>query len=634
LAANSSISLQYSRRVYVKAVQPESGLENPLSTMEAWPKEQREMDFEHTLKETLNKSSGSRRRLCGMSREKRCRAKGGSPLIGSAKANASVKANLRSRLSEAAETTTRIAHKAPPHAGCESKSRARFVAFLASWRHTCRKFSTRATSTAKASCDQRDFDSQRVSRRLIQCFLKSSSLNSASLAEGHGHPSAARSTTKQPSAHDRFRRLLVAFACCFYSVVSLALPGDVDPTWNGSGQTINAIGSGDALAHGLVTGSDGRVYQVGACRIGAAYHFCVIRYTVEGKLDLSWNHSGRLISPIGSGESDGRAITLDPDGNVFVAGACKLGSDRHYCVAKYAADGKLDTSWNGTGYTVTVVGAKSSYAQAIALQADGRVLVTGACRVVATVDEYCTLRYNADGELDTSWGDAGIVVTPLSMTSDNLALAIAVQSDGRILVAGHCETISGVQGCTVRYRADGSLDRRWGGTGIVLTSVGPLETRTNSIVVEKESGKVTVAGYCYGPDGGRFCSARYLKDGVLDLTWSEDGLEFSDFNFSTFPITNNFANTIVLQPDGKLLQSGYCGTPSGFAVFCVVRYTPFGVLDGTWSSDGIAMTPIGSSFSYSRGMGFSAGDRVVLGGTCVFGGVRAFCTVRYEGGTF
>lgn len=210
---------------------------------------------------------------------------------------------------------------------------------------------------------------------------------------------AERTSAQNPTAIAGFCGVLVALACCLFSVVAFAVPGDVDASWNGSGQTITAIGSGDADANGLASAPDGRVYQVGLCRDGADYHFCVIRYTADGKLDPSWNGAGQLISPIGLGRSYAMAIALAPSGSAFVAGSCQLGSEWHYCVAKYSPSGEFDESWNGSGYVITTIGPKSSHPRAIALQADGKVLVTGACRV-NVVDDYCTIRYMPDGTLD------------------------------------------------------------------------------------------------------------------------------------------------------------------------------------------------------------------------------------------
>ena len=111
-----------------------------------------------------------------------------------------------------------------------------------------------------------------------------------------------------------------------------------------------------------------------------------------GTLDTAWNGSGKVITPIGNGNDVANAMTLQPDGKVLVAGYCYNGTNNDFCAARYLSNGTLDTTWNGTGKVITPIGSGDDNATAMALQPDGKVLVAGSC-VGATNADFCAARF-------------------------------------------------------------------------------------------------------------------------------------------------------------------------------------------------------------------------------------------------
>ena len=134
---------------------------------------------------------------------------------------------------------------------------------------------------------------------------------------------------------------------------------------------------------------------------------------------------------------------------MLLAGYCSNGSNDDFCAARYLANGTLDTTWNGTGTVRTAVGTNTSGAYAITLQSDGKVLLAGVCRN-GTYDDFCAARYLANGTLDTTWNGTGKVITPIGSSGD-YAIAMTLQPDGKVLVAGYCSNGANDDFCAARY---------------------------------------------------------------------------------------------------------------------------------------------------------------------------------------
>ena len=300
-----------------------------------------------------------------------------------------------------------------------------------------------------------------------------------------------------------------------------------------------------------------------------------------GTLDLSWNLTGKVITSIGGAvpfgtNSGARAMAVQADGKVLLAGMCYDVANVDFCAIRYNANGTLDTSWNGTGKTMTPIGGIDDQAYAIAVQSDGKVLLAGYCKSGGSY-HFCALRYNGDGTLDASWNGSGKVITPIGAGNDQ-AFAIAVQPDGKVLLAGTCFG-QPTKFCTLRYNANGTLDLSWNGTGKVSTSLGTGDI-AYAVAIQPD-GKVMVAGTCLGAADNDFCTVRYNVNGTPDSSWNGTGI------LTTSVGGDDIAAAMSLQPDGKVLIAGSCR--SGAAIptdFCAVRYNSDGTPDFNWNGTG------------------------------------------------
>jgi uncharacterized delta-60 repeat protein len=230
---------------------------------------------------------------------------------------------------------------------------------------------------------------------------------------------------------------------------------------------------------------------------------------------------------------------------------------------------------------------------------------------------------SAPGDLDPTFGTGGLVTTDFGGRGD-FGLAVALQSDGKIVAAGNSSAVGvfSVNFALARYNTDGSLDSTFGSGGTVLTSFGGNLSAAFDVAVQPD-GKIVAVGVAgSGAAGSDFGIARYSANGTLDPTFGTGGLVTTDFGGGS-----DQANGVALQPDGKIVVVGPLQGKFG-----VARYNPDGSLDSTFGSGGKVITDASPSFDGAFDVAVWSGKIVVGGGTGLFpSGASDFQLVRYNG---
>jgi uncharacterized delta-60 repeat protein len=126
------------------------------------------------------------------------------------------------------------------------------------------------------------------------------------------------------------------------------------------------------------------------------------------------------------------------------------------------------------------------------------------------------------GDLDITFDGDGKVTTDFGSNLYDRANSIAIQSDGKIVVAGESSNGSNPDFALARYNSDGSLDTAFDGDGKVTTAVGSFDDYANSVAIQSD-GKIVVAGSSYNGSNTHFALSRYNSDGSLDTTFDGDG---------------------------------------------------------------------------------------------------------------
>ncbi len=278
-----------------------------------------------------------------------------------------------------------------------------------------------------------------------------------------------------------------------------------------------------------------------------------------GSLDVSFD--------IGTGANNWvSCVELQPDGKILIAGGFTEynGTSRKH-IARLNNDGSLDTSFNpGTG-AESPSGGSSVGVFAIALQADGKILIGGYFTTYNGTSITNLARLNADGSLDTSF-DIG--TGPTSSSSSRIG-GIAIQDDGKIIIGGYFTSYDGTERNRIaRLNSDGSLD-----TSFEIGSGFNYNPADESIWVRPD-GKILVAG-SFSQYNGATCESIALLN--------EDGSLNEDYNAGTG--TDNLITCSYLQPDGKLIIGGYFNYYNGVQRPCVARVNTDGSPDLSFNPD-------------------------------------------------
>ncbi len=252
---------------------------------------------------------------------------------------------------------------------------------------------------------------------------------------------------------------------------------------------------------------------VASATVAGNMDFAAARLNSDGSLDTTFDTDGKVTTAIGAGADVARALALQSDGKIVLTGYSHNGSNEDVALVRYNADGSLDTSFDGDGKRTLAIGSGYDGANAIAIQPDGKIVVAGEAVVGANTD-FAVMRFNSNGSLDTTFDTDGIVTTEVSVY--DYVKSMVLQSDGKIVLAGYAFT--GMNDFALaRYNTDGSLDTTFDGDGKLLTAIGGATDEAHGVAVQSD-GKIVAVGY------GTFASGdttvvRYNTNGSLDTTF-------------------------------------------------------------------------------------------------------------------
>lgn len=226
----------------------------------------------------------------------------------------------------------------------------------------------------------------------------------------------------------------------------------------------------NGFATAMAVQSDGRIVLTGGANNGSNYDFGVVRYNPDGSPDMSFDDDGKLTTAIGSGYDYPHGVVIQPDGKIVVAGTVHNGSNYDFALIRYNANGSLDNSFDYNAIASTGIGSAADDVTDLALQPDGKLLVSGSTHNGSNND-FALTRFNTDGSLDASFDGDGRLTTTFG-SGDDAANGVAIQADGRILLAGGASNGANDDFALARFNADGSLDASFDGDGKLLTPIG------------------------------------------------------------------------------------------------------------------------------------------------------------------
>src|SRR5882724_5735970 len=326
------------------------------------------------------------------------------------------------------------------------------------------------------------------------------------------------------------------------------------------------------------------------CRFNAYFHaICATAITlafvvsgrtvlaVDGDLDPTFGTDGKVLTDFDHSTDIANAVAVQADGKLVVVGTTYQDNDfsnEDFAVARYNPDGTLDKTFGAGGKVQTDFPGLAAVASSAVIQPDGKIVVAGGAFPLFTfLGDFKVVRYNSNGSLDTSFGDGGIVTT--TFPEGSYAFDVALQADGKIIAAG-----------------------------TVFVDFNPGESSNTD-----------------------FALARYNPDGTPDAAFGNGGEVSTDFLG-----LEDDAFAVLIQPDGKIVAVGSANDPATFYDFAAVRYLSNGTIDTTFGVAGKVHTDFGDqNFDRARSAALQSDGRIVAAGFAISqnGGVQNFAVARY-----
>lgn len=352
-----------------------------------------------------------------------------------------------------------------------------------------------------------------------------------------------------------------------FAVLRLTRDGELDPTFGTGGRVLTDFAGASDTIYALAVQADGKIVAAGS----SAQDFALARYTTDGALDTTFGTAGKVTTALGSDADTAYAVLIQSDGKIIVGGDSNRGSSStgvDFALARYTSSGALDGSFGSGGTVITAFAANGGRDSiyALALQDVG-----GEPRIVAAGGEgdFTIARYTSAGVLDASFGTGGRVMGPFSSVI-GAARAVRVSAGGKLVVAGHAQHDFAL----VQLMPNGQLDSTFGAGGTVVTAVSATNWDEAHGVAIEADGKIVVAGWVYEgqSSSGNFTVTRYRTDGALDPAFGGTGIVVTPVATGT---KADEGRAVMLQDDSRVpttrvIVAGSVNTTN--SDFAVTRY--------------------------------------------------------------
>lgn len=315
-----------------------------------------------------------------------------------------------------------------------------------------------------------------------------------------------------------------------FTIARYNIDGTLDDSFDGDGNIITGFNGGGS-PRSIAVQPNGKIVVAGIT-LGSVIKTVIARYNTDGSLDSSFFGNGKATLNLLWGAV---SVAVQMDEKIVLAGgtAAAGNSTGNFAVARLNEDGSLDSTFNGTGERITDFGL-SAYANTVIIQEDEKIVVVGG----SGSDKIGIARYNPDGSLDNTFNGNGKMITLPLVNNYERAASATLQSDGKIIVGGTVSTyspsapVSNRSYFLIRFNADGSLDSSFGQSGRVRTRFRDLDFLAT--VAVQQDGKIVASGSagCYWVCSGEFALARYNPDGSPDSTFGLQGKSIINFGYT------------------------------------------------------------------------------------------------------
>jgi uncharacterized delta-60 repeat protein len=358
--------------------------------------------------------------------------------------------------------------------------------------------------------------------------------------------------------------LLLVVASLLPAISSQAVE-NLDPAFGDKGLVITDFGVSDDQASAMAVQTDGKILLAGFSSNSVVKDIAIARYLSDGTLDTSFHTTGYVTFNIGDGNAVARAMALQGDGKIVVTGSYDNGANEassEIFLARLTSEGYLDLSFGVDGkLLLPLEGKTGGNAYDLQITAAGDILVAGTASDAGKL-QAIVARIDPHGVLDSGFGDNGVAF--IARDYETAANSLVIQADNSILLAGYSQPGEAAGLSIFRLTAEGVLDESFGTKGEVQTSVKGGEAVVYDMVAQTDGRLVVVGSF----DNGSYREVllgRFLANGAVDPDFGTDGLVRNDMGY------DSVGYGLAVQPDGAILATGFSETNKGKDIF-LLRY--------------------------------------------------------------
>ncbi|HEX5626168.1 MAG TPA: hypothetical protein VFX48_09135 [Saprospiraceae bacterium] len=359
--------------------------------------------------------------------------------------------------------------------------------------------------------------------------------------------------------------------------------GMLDPSF-GRGGWVHTDFGGKDQASAIAVQPDGKLLVGGRTNASGAFDFILARYTADGQLDTGFGNQGKLTWDFGSGQENIEYIKVLADGKILWGGYSNTNPNSHSIIMRLHPDGSPDSDFAAQGFVKYRFG-RSTGPLECALQSDGKYVVSHLGVIDSFDVDWIIARFLPDGQLDSSFNQTGYRKHNF-LTREDIPFHVQVLKDGKIFATGCAGVYPNVDFAFLRLHPDGSLDDSFGNGGSVQTDFYDNQDVAYGAVV-LDDGRIMVSGTARDSlTNYDFGLARYLPDGQLDSSFGVNGKRSFDFKG---PVDYGFY--MIRQPDGKFLVNGINSILTKNS-YVVARFFENGDLDTGFGTNGLAVMDV------------------------------------------
>ncbi|MCK6606431.1 MAG: T9SS type A sorting domain-containing protein [Ignavibacteriaceae bacterium] len=336
----------------------------------------------------------------------------------------------------------------------------------------------------------------------------------------------------------------------------------------------------------------------------------------DGDLDLTFNNTGKVFSGIGTGADEIYFSTVQSDGKIIATGYSTSNSIRSVAVVRYNENGTLDNSFGTNGITTYSAGAQFSFGWEAVILPDNKILIGCEYKDGTNLSGFAILKLNSNGTRDLSFGDSGRVKIQYSNT-ENIALALKVQNDGKIVMGGFYRNPTPTPKANfllLRFKSDGVIDSSFGTNGFAATNLSQIvaSVHDDNGIYDLEilpDGKILAVGDVRVSSGNQLLAlARFNSNGTLDSGFGTNGVGTIDLAGSV-----DFGWAMKVLPDGKILTAGFSNSGSSSMESLLARFNSNGTLDNTFGNNGTVVTPVTMANDHGYAVASSSVGKIYVG---------------------